>query len=145
MCKDRYIDVGFLMADVAVIQGSVADNEISDRVCTVLTEHGISFDRKVLSAHRDAEKLDTYIRGNNCLVYIAIAGLSAALPGIIASRTNRPVIGIPVSGKLLGMDALLSIAQMPRGVPVACVGVDSAENAALLAVRILRLRDITAR
>jgi 5-(carboxyamino)imidazole ribonucleotide mutase len=129
------------MADVAVILGSVSDNEIADRVCTVLTERGISFDRRVLSAHRDAEKLDAYIKNSTCLIYIAIAGLSAALPGVIASRTDRPVIGIPVSGKLLGLDALLSISQMPRGVPVACVGVDAAENAALLAERMLALRD----
>ncbi|MDD1717950.1 MAG: AIR carboxylase family protein, partial [Methanoregulaceae archaeon] len=74
-------------------------------------------------------------------VFIAIAGLSAALPGIIASRTGKPVIGVPVSGSLLGMDALLSIVQMPRGIPVACVGIDNGENAAHLAVRILRSGD----
>ncbi len=127
------------MADVAVILGSASDNEIADRVCSILAERGISFDRKVLSAHRDPEKLDAFIRESRSLVYIAIAGLSAALPGVIASRTNRPVIGVPVSGTLLGLDALLSIVQMPRGVPVACVGVDAAENAALLAERILAL------
>lgn len=126
------------MADVAVISGSASDAEIADRVCGMLKEHGISYDRQILSAHRDAEKLDTYIRESECRVFIAIAGLSAALPGAIAGRTDRPVIGVPVSGKLLGLDALLSIAQMPKGVPVACVGVDAGENAALLAVRILR-------
>jgi 5-(carboxyamino)imidazole ribonucleotide mutase len=128
------------MADVAVILGSVSDNEIADRVCSVLTERGISFDRRVLSAHRDPEKLEQYIQESDCLIYIAIAGLSAALPGVIASRTARPVIGVPVSGTLLGLDALLAIAQMPRGVPVACMGVDAAENAALLAARMLALR-----
>ncbi len=128
------------MVDVAVILGSTSDDRIADRVCSVLTEQGISFDRAVLSAHRDPEKLERYILESDCLLYIAIAGLSAALPGVIASRTNHPVIGVPVSGNLLGMDALLSIAQMPRGVPVACVGVDAAENAALLAARILSLR-----
>jgi 5-(carboxyamino)imidazole ribonucleotide mutase len=127
------------MAEVAVILGSVSDDEIADRVCSILKENGISFDRRVLSAHRDAERLDAYLKGNDCSLYIAIAGLSAALPGIIASRTDRPVIGVPVSGKLLGLDSLLSIAQMPRGVPVACVGVDAAENAAFLAMRILAL------
>jgi 5-(carboxyamino)imidazole ribonucleotide mutase len=129
------------MVDVAVILGSASDDRIADRVCSVLSEQGISFDRKVLSAHRDPEKLESYILESDCLLYIAIAGLSAALPGVIASRTSRPVIGVPVSGSLLGMDALLSIAQMPRGVPVACVGVDAAENAALLAARILSLRN----
>jgi Phosphoribosylcarboxyaminoimidazole (NCAIR) mutase len=127
------------MADVAVVAGSVSDSEIADRVCSVLTQQGISFDRRVLSAHRDAEKLDAYVKGSDCLIFIAIAGLSAALPGVIASRTDRPVIGVPVSGTLLGMDALLSIAQMPRGVPVACMGIDAAENAALFAARILAL------
>ena len=126
------------MAEVAVISGSASDAEIADRVCGMLKEHDISYDRQILSAHRDAEKLDTYIRASECRVFIAIAGLSAALPGAIAARTDRPVIGVPVSGKLLGLDALLSIAQMPKGVPVACVGVDAGENAALLAVRILR-------
>jgi 5-(carboxyamino)imidazole ribonucleotide mutase len=127
------------MTDVAVISGSSSDDELTDKICTVLTEQGISFDRRVLSAHRDPEKLEAYIKGSRCKVYIAIAGLSAALPGIIASRTERPVIGVPVSGKLMGLDALLSMAQMPKGVPVACVGVDAGENAALLAVRILAL------
>ncbi len=129
------------MADVAVVSGSASDMEIADRVCGVLQEHGVSYDRQTLSAHRDADKLDAYIRSSQCCVFIAIAGLSAALPGAIAARTERPVIGVPVSGKLLGLDALLSIAQMPRGVPIACVGIDAGENAALLAVRILRAGD----
>ena len=72
-------------------------------------------------------------------IYIAIAGLSAALPGVIASKTDKPVIGVPVSGTLNGLDALLAIAQMPKGVPVACVGVDNGDNAAWLAIRILNL------
>jgi 5-(carboxyamino)imidazole ribonucleotide mutase len=72
-------------------------------------------------------------------IFIAIAGLSAALPGVIASKTDRPVIGVPVSGTLNGLDALLAIAQMPKGVPVACVGVDNGDNAAWLAIRILNL------
>ncbi len=72
-------------------------------------------------------------------MFIAIAGLSAALPGVIASKTQKPVIGVPVSGTLNGMDSLLSIVQMPKGVPVACVGIDNGENAAYLAVRILGL------
>lgn len=127
------------MADVAVILGSVSDDKIADRVCSVLAERGISFDRRVLSAHRDPDQLERFIKESPCRIYIAIAGLSAALPGVIASRTDRPVIGVPVSGTLLGMDALLSMVQMPRGIPVACVGVDAGENAALLAERILAL------
>lgn len=125
------------MAVVAVIAGSITDQEIQDRVCRVLQDHRVEYDRQILSAHRDPEKLEAYIRESRSRVFIAIAGLSAALPGIIASRTSRPVIGVPVSGTLLGLDALLSMSQMPKGVPVACVGVNAAENAALLAIRIL--------
>jgi 5-(carboxyamino)imidazole ribonucleotide mutase len=128
------------MTEVAIIMGSGSDSAVAERVCTVLREQGISYDLQVISAHREPEQLDTYIRSSGSLVYIAIAGLSAALPGVIASKTDKPVIGVPVSGSLMGIDALLSIAQMPRGVPVACVGIDNGENAALLAVRILKSR-----
>ena len=93
----------------------------------------------LISAHRDPDKLDAYIKSSNVKIFIAIAGLSAALPGVIASRSDKPVIGVPVSGTLNGMDSLLSIAQMPKGVPVACVGVDNGDNAAWLAIRILKL------
>ena len=128
------------MADVAVISGSASDAKITDKVTKVLDENNISYDAQVISAHRDPDKLDAYIRASNVKIYIAIAGLSAALPGVIASKTNRPVIGVPVSGTLNGLDALLAIAQMPKGVPVACVGVDNGDNAAWLAVRILNLK-----
>jgi 5-(carboxyamino)imidazole ribonucleotide mutase len=127
-----------VMTEVAIIMGSRSDSAVADRVCTVLREQGISYDLQVISAHREPDQLDAYIRSSSCRVYIAIAGLSAALPGVIASKTNKPVIGVPVSGTLMGIDALLSIVQMPKGVPVACVGIDNGENAALLAVRILR-------
>ncbi|MCK4432358.1 MAG: AIR carboxylase family protein, partial [Methanomicrobia archaeon] len=79
------------------------------------------------------------IKKKDYKVYICIAGLSAALPGFVASQTDKPVIGVPVSAKLGGLDALLSIAQMPKGVPVACVGIDNGENAAYLALRIVNL------
>jgi 5-(carboxyamino)imidazole ribonucleotide mutase len=128
------------MVEVAILSGSASDAAIAERVAAVLSEHGISYDVRVISAHREPEILDDYIKKSDCKVFIAIAGLSAALPGVIASRTKRPVIGVPVSGKLMGFDALLSMVQMPKGVPVACVGVDNGENAALLAVRILRSR-----
>lgn len=127
------------MVDVAIIAGSASDDQIVRRISTTLEELGISYDAQVISAHREPERLDEYVRKSDCRVFIAVAGLSAALPGAIAARTTRPVIGVPVSGKLLGMDALLSIVQMPRGVPVACVGIDAGENAALLAARILSL------
>ena len=127
------------MVEVAILSGSASDAAIVESVAAVLKEHGISYDSRVISAHREPDILDEYIKKSDCKVFIAIAGLSAALPGAIASRTHRPVIGVPVSGKLMGFDALLSIVQMPKGVPVACVGIDSGENAALLAYRILSL------
>ncbi|MEN6442323.1 MAG: 5-(carboxyamino)imidazole ribonucleotide mutase [Methanoregula sp.] len=127
------------MADVAIISGSASDAKITDKVKKVLDENKVSYDAQVISAHRDPDKLEAYIKASDAKIFIAIAGLSAALPGVIASRSDKPVIGVPVSGTLNGMDALLSIAQMPKGVPVACVGVDNGENAAWLAVRILKL------
>jgi len=128
------------MADVAIISGSTSDSAITDKVKKVLDENRVTYDAQVISAHRDPDKLDAYIKASTCKVYIAIAGLSAALPGVIASKTDKPVIGVPVSGTLNGLDALLAIAQMPKGVPVACVGVDNGENAAWLAIRILKLQ-----
>ncbi len=127
------------MADVAIISGSASDAAITDKVRKVLDENKVSYDAQIISAHRDPDKLDAYIKSSNAKIFIAIAGLSAALPGVIASKSDKPVIGVPVSGTLNGMDALLSIAQMPKGVPVACVGVDNGDNAAWLAVRILKL------
>jgi 5-(carboxyamino)imidazole ribonucleotide mutase len=127
------------MADVAIISGSASDVAITDKVRKVLDENKVSYDAQIISAHRDPDKLDAYIKASNAKIFIAIAGLSAALPGVIASKSDKPVIGVPVSGTLNGMDALLSIAQMPKGVPVACVGVDNGDNAAWLAVRILKL------
>ena len=127
------------MADVAIISGSASDAKITDKVRKVLDENKVSYDAQIISAHRDPDKLDAYIKTSNAKIFIAIAGLSAALPGVIASKSDKPVIGVPVSGTLNGMDSLLSIAQMPKGVPVACVGVDNGENAAWLAVRILKL------
>ncbi len=127
------------MVDVAVILGSASDRPIADKAIDVLAKNGVSYDIQVISAHRSPDELEAYVKGSDAKVFIAIAGLSAALPGVIASRTSRPVIGVPVSAKLGGLDALLSIVQMPRGVPVACVGIDNGENAAHLAIRILKV------
>jgi len=127
------------MADVSIICGSASDSAIADKAKKVLDEHKIAWDYQVISAHRDPDKLDAYVKNCPSKVFIAIAGLSAALPGVIASKTDKPVIGVPVSGTLNGLDALLSIAQMPKGVPVACVGIDNGDNAAWLAIRILGL------
>ncbi len=125
------------MVDIAVISGSKSDQAIVDRILGRLEERGASYEHRVISAHRNPDELEEYICGTDARVFIGIAGLSAALPGVIASKTMRPVIGVPVSAKLGGLDALLSIVQMPPGVPVACVGIDNGENAALLALRIL--------
>jgi len=125
------------MVDIAVISGSKSDQAIVDKIMERLSKAGASFEHKILSAHRNPRELEEYIDKTDARVFIAIAGLSAALPGVIASKTTRPVIGVPVSAKLGGLDALLSIVQMPPGVPVACVGIDNGDNAALLALRIL--------
>ena len=125
------------MTDIAVILGSKSDQAIVDKIIAKLEENEASYEHNVLSAHRNPKELDTYIENTKAKVFIGVAGLSAALPGYIASRTKKPVIGVPVSSKLGGLDALLSIVQMPPGVPVACVGIDGGENAALLALRIL--------
>jgi 5-(carboxyamino)imidazole ribonucleotide mutase len=124
---------------VAVIAGSTSDNKVYNKAIDVLNENNISHELKILSAHRDPDKLDLYLKSSKALVYIAVAGLSAALPGVIASKTDKPVIGVPVSAKLGGLDALLSIVQMPPKIPVGCVGIDRGENAAYLAIRILKL------
>ncbi len=127
------------MPEVAVIAGSVSDQSIVDKATTVLQSYNISFDVQIISAHRDAEKLDEYVKSSDAQVFICIAGMSAALPGVVAARTKKPVIGVPVSGKIAGgLDALLSIVQMPKGVPVACMAVDGGENAGYFAARILR-------
>ena len=127
------------MATVAIVIGSKSDLEIAVKTEKTLSEFGISYETQILSAHRDPQKLDAYIASSTAKVFIAIAGLAAHLPGYIASRTTRPVIGVPVNKALGGLDSLLSIAQMPRGIPVASVGIDAAENAAYLAKRILDL------
>lgn len=121
---------------VLIVCGSESDRTVAQKAASILVEKKIDFDLEVASAHREPEKVRKLIE-RKYDIYIAVAGLSAALPGFIASLTENPVIGVPVSAKLGGLDALLSMVQMPRGVPVACVGIDNAENAAYLAIRIL--------
>ncbi|RKZ33511.1 5-(carboxyamino)imidazole ribonucleotide mutase [bacterium] len=127
---------------VAIVQGSESDNQLGDISADILKSYNIECDRYVISAHRNPEELAKFCESANEKygVIIAIAGLSAALPGVIASRTRIPVIGVPVdAGPLNGVDALLSIVQMPSGVPVACMGIgkSGAKNAAHLTARIL--------
>jgi len=129
--------------DVAILVGSTSDMHVAEKAIEVIESASITFDVQVISAHKEPERLDAYLGKTRAKVYIAIAGLSAALPGVIASKTTAPVIGVPVSTKLSGLDALLSIVQMPRGVPVASVGIDNGGNAALLALRILETNSET--
>lgn len=130
---------------VTVLVGSKSDLEIAEKVRGRLTEFKVPCDVQVASAHRTPEKVDRIVRDPDTDVFIAMAGLSAALPGVVAARTLKPVIGVPLH-RGLGLDSLLSVVQMPPGIPVAAVGLDSAENAALLATAILALKypDLTA-
>lgn len=124
---------------ILIIVGSRSDIHIAEKVTKILEENNADYDLEIASAHREPQKVLKLIKNKGYKVYICIAGLSAALPGFVASQTDKPVIGVPVSAKLGGLDALLSIVQMPKGVPVACVGIDNGENAAYLALRILKM------
>ena len=129
------------MERIHIFSGSESDKPIVDKVAEAIKEFGVECKADVASAHRTPEKLEKLVSESKAEVFIAVAGLSAALPGVIASKTTKPVIGLPVAVKLEGLDALLSMAQMPPGVPVATVGVDNAKNAAILAIQILALHD----
>jgi 5-(carboxyamino)imidazole ribonucleotide mutase len=126
---------------VTIISGSTSDAEIVDKAVSILKEYEVPHTSIVLSAHRNAKELDEYLAKTSAKIIIAIAGLAAALPGVCASKFKKVVIGVPVSAKLGGLDALLSIVQMPSGVPVATVGIDNGKNAAYLAIRILALNN----
>ncbi len=126
---------------VAVLAGSKSDQAIVDEATKVLSELGIPHEVQFISAHRNPAKLRDYIGNSPSKVFIAVAGLAAHLPGVVASMTIKPVIGVPVAVKLSGLDSLLSIVQMPPGVPVGCVGIDNARNAGILAAEILALSD----
>ena len=129
---------------VGIIMGSQSDMDTMQGAAKVLDEAGIRHETRVISAHRDPEQVADYCKNarmRGLQVIIAGAGLSAALPGVAAAHTDLPVIGVPLSSRLSaagGLDALLSVAQMPPGVPVACVGLDNAKIAGHLALRILR-------
>ena len=129
------------MPKVAIIVGSDSDKELSDDAASTLTEFGVEYEQRTLSAHRNLNALTQYVEATDAHVFICIAGLAAALPGVVAAQTIKPVIGVPKEVKLGGIDSLLSIVQMPTGVPVATVAIDGAKNAALLAVEMLALSD----
>jgi 5-(carboxyamino)imidazole ribonucleotide mutase len=134
---------------VAIVMGSKSDDAVAEKAQGVLDEFGIQYETFVISAHRNPNKIRQFassVEERGFGVVIAIAGLAAHLPGVVASMTVAPVIGVPVeAGPLRGQDALYSIVQMPPGVPVAAVGIGNARNAALLAVEVLATGDETLR
>lgn len=129
---------------VSIIMGSTSDLPVMEKACKLLDELQVPFEVNALSAHRTPEAVESFARSaqeRGIRVIIAAAGMAAALPGVIAANTTLPVIGVPIKGMLDGLDALLSIVQMPPGIPVATVGVNGAQNAAILAVEMLALGD----
>jgi len=135
-----------LSGKVAVVMGSKSDTAVAEKAEKILEEFGVIFETFVISAHRNPNKIKKFAHNaekNGFSVIIAIAGLAAHLPGVLASLTVLPVIGVPVeSGPLRGQDALYAIVQMPSGIPVATVGINNAKNAALLAIQILSTSDV---
>lgn len=129
---------------VSIIMGSTSDLPVMEKAAAFLDSMQIPFEMNALSAHRTPEAVESFARqasGRGIRVIIAGAGMAAALPGVIAANTTLPVIGVPVKGMLDGLDAMLSIIQMPPGIPVATVGVNGAQNAAILAAQMLALSD----
>ena len=132
------------MSRVSIILGSKSDMPVAEKAITILKKFNIEYDIAVASAHRTPARVEELVTGSKSDVFLAIAGLSAALPGSIAALTVKPVIGVPVSGAL-NLDAILSIVQLPPGIPVAAVGLDRGDNAAILAAEILAVTDATVR
>ena len=129
---------------VSIIMGSTSDLPIMEKACKWLEQYEIPFEVNALSAHRTpvaVEKFAKEAKERGIKVIIAGAGMAAALPGVIAASTSLPVIGVPIKGMLDGLDAMLSIIQMPPGIPVATVGVNGAQNAAVLAAEMMALGD----
>jgi len=133
------------MSKIAIVMGSDSDFEVMKDACAILKEFDYPFHLQVLSAHRTPEDMLNFAkeaRNNNFSLIIAGAGGAAHLPGMLASMTTIPIVGVPIKLKALeGMDSLLSIVQMPKGVPVACVAINNSTNAALLALRIIGIHD----
>ncbi len=133
-----------MQALVSIIMGSTSDLPVMEKAMAWLDEHNIAFEVNALSAHRTPQAVEQFARTaqeRGIKVIIAAAGMAAALPGVIAASTPLPVIGVPIKGMLDGMDSLLSMVQMPQGIPVATVAVNGAMNAAILAAEILALSD----
>lgn len=128
---------------VAIFFGSKSDTDVMKGAATALKEYGIEYKAYVLSAHRVPEKLEETLKDveeKGCEVIIAGAGLAAHLPGVIASKTLLPVIGVPIKAAIDGLDALFSIVQMPKSIPVATVGINNSYNAGMLAVQMLSIK-----
>jgi len=125
---------------IQIILGSKSDMPVAEKAQKILDEFTVKYDIKVASAHRTPDYLKDLVEKSDADVFIGVAGLSAALPGSIAAHTIKPVIGVPVSGKV-NFDSILSIVQMPPGIPVGAVGLDRGDNAALLAIQILSVKD----
>ena len=132
------------MSRVSIILGSKSDMPVAEKAITILRKFNIEFDITVASAHRTPARVEELVKNSQSDVFIAIAGLSAALPGSVAALTVKPVIGVPVSGAL-NLDSILSIVQLPPGIPVAAVGLDRGDNAAILAAEILAVSDASVR
>lgn len=129
---------------VSIIMGSTSDLPVMEKAAAFLNDMKVPFEMNALSAHRTPEAVEKFSReaaGRGLQVIIAAAGMAAHLPGVIAAQTTLPVIGVPIKSTLEGMDALLAIVQMPPGIPVATVGINAAQNAAILAVQMLALSD----
>ena len=129
---------------VSIIMGSTSDLPVMEKACKWLNDNKIPFEVNALSAHRTPDAVEAFAKGakeRGIKVIIAAAGMAAALPGVIAASTSLPVIGLPIKGMLDGLDAMLSIIQMPPGIPVATVGVNAAQNAAVLAAEMIALAD----
>lgn len=129
---------------VSIIMGSTSDLPVMEKACKWLEEQEIPFEMNALSAHRTPDAVEQFAKGakaRGVKVIIAGAGMAAALPGVIAASTPLPVIGVPIKGMLDGLDAMLSIIQMPPGIPVATVGVNGAQNAAILAAEMMAMGD----
>ena len=129
---------------ISIIMGSTSDLPVMEKACKWLNDNEIPFEVNALSAHRTPEAVETFARNakqRGIKVIIAAAGMAAALPGVIAASTPLPVIGVPIKGMLDGLVAMLSIIQMPPGIPVATVGVNAAQNAAILATEMIALSD----
>ena len=120
--------------------GSKSDLPVVEKATGLLKRFGIEYEAAVASAHRTPGRVEELVRNSSADIFIAVAGMAAALPGVVASFTTKPVIGVPVSGKMT-LDAILSIVQMPPGIPVASVGLDRGDNAAVLAAEILSIND----